>query len=443
MSEIAIKRKVSDMVAEYSHKLENIPAALKEFEAAGDALKMAATIGGTYGQGQIDVGSNYERNLSENLRRSAWLHLYSALNIRTIASAKDQSRFDQDMASPPEFTMDNIRATFGDYILDPWGNILRGLAETFCDLDQSYKSHERVKIGVAGLPKRIIVSGFGGFSSWGEKRIEDVINALAAYQGKPLVSHTELKALLKDGNALRGECDLLHYDHKTHKEEKKAFPGRGITLKLFKNGNGHLFFEPETLKDINRALAEYYGDVLADGYEKKPDQKRPSTEIAKDLQYYKTPERSVEYAFYDTAIYDGEKILEPSCGCGMLMDGILAQNSAADILGIEVHAERASEARAKGHKVLTANFLECEPNPIYDKVIMNPPFYGRHYEKHIRHALKFLKDDGELISILPASARYDHKLFKGRWRDMPVGSFRESGTNISTTVLKLFKKDFS
>ena len=39
---------------------------------------------------------------------------------------------------------------------------------------------------------------------------------------------------------------------------------RGFYLKIFKNGNGHLFFEPDTLKDINRALSEYYGDILPD-----------------------------------------------------------------------------------------------------------------------------------------------------------------------------------
>jgi hypothetical protein len=69
---------------------------------------------------------------------------------------------------------------------------------------------------------------------------------------------------------------------------------------------------------------------------------------------------------------------------------------------------------------------------------MNPPFYGKHYVKHVLHALKFLKPGGKLTAILPASARYDHKLLDGRWSDLPVGSFSESGTNINTTVLTMW-----
>jgi hypothetical protein len=73
---------------------------------------------------------------------------------------------------------------------------------------------------------------------------------------------------------------------------------------------------------------------------------------------------------------------------------------------------------------------------------MNPPFYGLHWRKHLDHALRFLRppepdkwfDRGRLICILPASAYYDGHLddLKGEWRDLPVASFAESGTNVPT-----------
>jgi hypothetical protein len=44
---------------------------------------------------------------------------------------------------------------------------------------------------------------------------------------------------------------------------------------------------------------------------------------------------------------------------------------------------------------------------------------------------------GTLTAILPATARYDHGLLTGHWSDLPVGSFSENGTNISTTVLTM------
>jgi len=78
---------------------------------------------------------------------------------------------------------------------------------------------------------------------------------------------------------------------------------------------------------------------------------------------------------------------------------------------------------------------QSEPTGDFDLVIMNPPFVGRHYLLHVNHALKFLKDGGKLVTILPASAYYDHQELQGRWSNLPVASFRDSGTNISTGYL--------
>lgn len=433
MNDLTIQRTISERVEEYEAKRIALGAQLSAYEQSCDDLKTAATVGGTFGNVTIDTQRIWESTLQESLLKSAWFNVKQTINRGAVMSAKDQKQFEQAMTDPPEFTKDNIRATFGDYILDPWGNILRGLAEVFCDLDQSYKSHEKVKIGVEGLPKRIILSGFGGYSSWGWEKLADVINALAAYQGKPLITgYWSLKNLLEEDEEyfLKDEYD---------DEGNLQCTARGFKVRLYKNGNGHVIFAPDTLKDINRALAEYYGEVLPDSHEAKPEKRAESTAVSKDLQYYPTPPETVNRVMREIYIEEGDLILEPSCGCGRLMDGIRAECPKAIIHGIEFDGARAQEARGKGHKVLTANFLETEPTPKYDRVIMNPPFYGKHYAKHVNHALKFLKPGGILTAILPITARYDHGLLEGRWRDLPVGSFRESGTNINTTVLTIRK----
>jgi len=426
----ALQRSLPDVVAEYEHKLAAVPDAIATFNAAGDALKMAATIGGTWGETTINTGSVYECTLEESLLKSAWKHVYDGLNIDRLASADDKRRFKLSMETPAPFTIENIRETFGKFILDPRGNILRGLAEVFCSLDQAYKSHDKVKIGVKGLPKRVIINGLSDYGGWGRDKLESVLNALAAYQGKPLVTWPELNALMKDEAALLVASDLPkgRYDTETNRT-----PGRGVRLRRFANGNGHLFFEPDTLRDINRALAEYYGDVLPDAAEEKPTQKQASTAIAKDLQYYPTPSAVVDNIVADLYPLKGQKVLEPSCGDGRFMDAL--RKAGARVMGIEVDASRAAQSRAKGHSVLVANFLETAPTGDFDRVVMNPPFYGRHYAKHVNHAIKFLKPGGILTAILPATARYDHGLLEGRWSDLPVGSFSESGTNINTTIL--------
>ena len=430
-----LQRSLSDVVAEYDLKAAALADAYKTFQQAGTDLKTAATIGGTWGNVTIDTGDRlYESSLATSLLKSAWMHIHDGLNINRLASPNDKRLFQQAMSNPPPFTLDNIRATFGKYILDPRGNILRGLAEVFCGLDDSYKSHDTVKIGVDGLPKRIIMSGFSGYSSYGKDKIETVLNALAAYQGKPLVTWREISALLDGREDVLEKAGDLPVNKTWDKPE--TTPGRGIRLRTFQNGNGHLFFDKPTLRDINMALAEFYGEVLPDTPDENPKRKQ-STALSKDLQYYPTPKAVVDRVIDHIYQVKGKRYLEPSCGCGRFMDALRAKG--AQVFGVEVDAGRVAECRAKGHGVHHGNFLEFlfRPSELFDGVIMNPPFYGKHYVKHVEHALHFIKPGGTLTAILPVTARYDHKLLKGSWDDLPVGSFSESGTNINTTILTI------
>ncbi|MCL8382087.1 DUF4942 domain-containing protein [Xanthobacter aminoxidans] len=434
------RRKPSELVAEYEMKVAAVPAALAEFEAAQNAVKMAASIGGTWGNRTLDTGRLGERDMLEALLSSAWRHTYQLYALENFASAADKKRIEQMFADPPPFTVENIRERFGAYIADPWGSILRGLAEQFEGLDPAFKSHEKVKIGVKGLPKRVILAGFNSYSScYGMERVRDIINALAAYQGKPLLTWPELALLEKNGEALNAGGTFPSPFNGRYDDKTIDVIGRGVWLKRFQNGRGHLFFGPEALRDVNRALAEFYGDVLPDAAEERPAAPRAGTAVAKDLQYYPTPARVVERVLGDLRFKPGERVLEPSCGCGRFMDALRARG--ARVFGIEVDAARAAQSRAKGHSVLTANFLETEPTGDFDQVVMNPPFYGRHYARHVEHAMRFLKPGGRLTAILPVTARYDHGLLTGSWDDLPVGSFSESGTNINTTVLTMSRGD--
>src|SRR5690606_8341095 len=157
------------------------------------AIEMAGTIMGTYVnpvlRGRAHVSANEMR---KNLRASGWKALYNRCQIDRIASAKDKKLFERTLADPPELTFDNAKATFGPYLENPRSHILRGLAEVFADLDPAYKSHSKVKIGVKGLPKRVILPSWGEYSgTYGKDKLRDIVNALAAYRGQPLMEHEE------------------------------------------------------------------------------------------------------------------------------------------------------------------------------------------------------------------------------------------------------------
>lgn len=431
----ALQRSLPDIIKEYDGKRAALAATLAAFTRSIDDLKMAATVAGTFGDENIDVrGVPYLSTLESHLLKSAWIHVYAGFNMDRLSSPRDKRLWEQAMAKPPAFTLDNIAATFKDYLLNPRGNILRALAEVFCDLDQAYKSHDKVKIGVAGLPKRVVMRGFGSFSSHGRDQLKVILNALAAYQGRPLVTYPELEALMADENALL-ETKVITKPQRYGKPDLIPVIARGVRLRRFQNGNGHLFFEKDALKDINKALAEFYGAVLPDTTDEKPVKKQASTAVSKDLQFYRTSDTLAKDVVDELYQVKGARFLEPSCGDGALMDAL--RKAGAKVYGIEVDPKRAAHAYAKGHTVLTKNFLETVPTGDFDQVLMNPPFYGKHYAKHVEHALKFLKPGGTLTAILPVTARYDHGLLDGKWRDLPVGSFSQSGTNINTTVLTI------
>jgi len=363
------------------------------------------------------------------LLRSAWKHVYEGLNIECIASAKDRKRLELKLTTPLPFTLENIAEVFGDYLLDPRFHVLKGLAECFTDLDPAYKSHSKVKIGVEGLPKRIIISYVTGWNSWGRERAKDTLNALRAYRGQPRYEFREFEDMMNEAQR-HGEADFC-----------------GGIIRVFKNENAHLIFNEQGRLDINRALAEFYGEVLPDA-PSEAEAKRPSTEVARDLQFYPSPRPVAETVVDALHLRGGEAILEPSCGDGALMDELARRNAdlrehllsgPVTVTGIEYDAGRADEARAKGHHVMVANFLQVAPDPRFDRVVMNPPFYGQHYRKHLDHAVKFLKPGGCLVCILPASAHYDHGTTIGDWRDLPVGSFASTGTNIPTGYCTFWK----
>lgn len=432
MSVPALRRRLADIVEEYDAKRAAIPDAITAYGRAVSALTTASCIGTTVGDAVLRDASGPAAHAMEGaLLKSAWRHVYMGLDIDAIAPAADKRRFAQMFEKPPAFTIEEIRDRFGDYLLNPRHHILRGLAEVFCDLDPAYRSHSKVKVGVAGLPKRVILSNVAGYGSYGADRLRDILNALAAYQGLPLLTWPEQRALLDNGEACLAATEIPQkYGEpiRTH--------ARGVRLKRFGNGNGHLLFEPSTLRDINRALAEWYGDVLPD-VEEGTARQRAGTAVAKDLQYYPTPAVVAQRVVAELYV-KGKRVLEPSCGCGRLLDAL--RDAGADSFGIEVDPSRAAECRAKGHHVQRANFLETVPTGDYDHVVMNPPFYGRHYAKHVEHALGYLRPGGTLTAILPATARYDHGILDGRWRDLPVGSFSESGTNVNTCVLTIHRE---
>ena len=135
------RRKPSAIVAEYEAKTDALEEAFAAYEQAQTALKMACTIGGTHPYDRLPLGHVTRDDMRRVLLKSAWRHIYEEYKLPAIIPASDKRRIEMMFEKPLPFTLDNIRETFGDHISDPWGTILRGLAEVFANLDPAFKSH--------------------------------------------------------------------------------------------------------------------------------------------------------------------------------------------------------------------------------------------------------------------------------------------------------------
>jgi hypothetical protein len=149
-------------------------------------------------------------------------------------------------------------------------------------------------------------------------------------------------------------------------------------------------------------------------------------------------------------------VLEPSCGDGGLID-MLANYGKAEgrdfvIAGYDIDPLNVILCQESGLNVSQADFLKVNPEPKFDFILANPPFNGEEFIKHIKHAQKFLAEDGLMVVVVPTGWIKDNNKTEGRrWlleqaqaagdscldsgEYFPVGTF--DGVSIETTFICL------
>jgi predicted RNA methylase len=144
-------------------------------------------------------------------------------------------------------------------------------------------------------------------------------------------------------------------------------------------------------------------------------------------------------------------ILEPSVGGGALVRAIFRGTPFCRVVGYdvdEVAIKKLEEEKNPYLTLMVKDFLSIEPAPHFDQVVMNPPFAKGQDVDHVLHAIEFLKPGGVLASIMAGNAATKedkrHRAFRSvlscemnGWdcQEVPAGTFRESGTDVSTLML--------
>ncbi len=219
--------------------------------------------------------------------------------------------------------------------------------------------------------------------------------------------------------------------------ERKLYLDTNKVLELLggkwnKNAKAHLF-DYDPAEAINMA-------VLTGNVDRKADPRR-------EFGFFETPHPVVDRLIDLADIQHGDYVLEPSAGRGAIARRLPSTGLAL----CELDDGRNDELteRFGGAKMLKEkDFLRVCGQ--WDRIIANPPFGGAQRDvDHVRHMWDCLAPGGVLVSVMARgiSFRTNRKTTElrsliekhGEIIPLPERSFRESGTDMSTCIVRMAK----
>lgn len=208
----------------------------------------------------------------------------------------------------------------------------------------------------------------------------------------------------------------------------------------------------ETIEIVQQLDKESYNNYLETG----------TLSQKKDTAFFPTPRNLVEdmfiYSSFDSIIglekeYQSRfRVLEPSAGVAGIADPIRQNAPHVKIDTVEILDINQNILKSKGYDPYCMDFMDFNKDYSikYDYILMNPPFKGTLYLKHIFHAYNMLEEnDGSLCAIIPLGFKNNDTKLAREFRELlglcgevymnEEKSFEGSGTNIATCTIVLHK----
>lgn len=467
MSDLIIRETVEDIVNQRNKTLIAYDVAYEKLTDAADALMEANILNRKNRRNNTSYNdfSSKEKYILDNVKlptkedfdkkckrivdSNIWSFIVEHTGLENLMDKKSKDELrNQLRETPPEITVDTIYATLETFQLQSGEIFKRGIAEVFSSLDRRFRSHCGFKIG-----SRIILNNaFTEYGSWNYHRLNqrdaliDIERTFRILDGKKETNYSDIITKIDDSR------------QKLFGTQQSYVETEYFRLRGFHNGNLHVWIRREDLLNkVNKLLAEYYGEVIPQerGQTEEEILKSASRNpLSKNYSFYPTPESVANRIINDELnfyrIENTVDILEPSAGTGNLAKLCVNEKSRVDC--VEIQESFVNDLRNSGlyNNVICSDFLELKPTKLYDYIVMNPPFDVHADILHVNHALTFLKDGGKLISIMSASTEFKEdkisvafrnkiKSMKGKFRDLPKGSFSSVGTNVNTILLTVRK----
>ena len=206
--------------------------------------------------------------------------------------------------------------------------------------------------------------------------------------------------------------------------------------------------------EVRETLAEY----MAISKGEKAAAPDPMKEARRKLIGNKIPgffETPAELAARMVEIADlkkGDQVLEPSAGAGRIAEAAAKVVGKENVDVIEKQNTLREILEAQGFNPIADDFTTFQTDKRYDAVIMNPPFEKGQDMEHVVTALDFLKPGGRLVAIMSEGGFFrgdkQSTAFRGWLEDLggtseklPVGTFKESGSNVATRLVTIVSRE--
>ena len=120
--------------------------------------------------------------------------------------------------------------------------------------------------------------------------------------------------------------------------------------------------------------------------------------------FFPTPAEIIDRMLKIANIEPWHKVLDPSAGGGDIC--LAVRNLGVQTVDcFEINSDLVQALTLLGFPPLARDFLTATPRPIYDRILMNPPYCKDAYIEHVQNAYHWLFPGGELVAVLPNGYR--------------------------------------
>lgn len=246
-TDLAIPKTVIDLIDDRNKAASHLRDIDKSIKLAQDVCKSAGThlfpihhFRGWHGSDQAIT----------DLDRSFWRRAMAITGFNQYMDKIAREDFERELErKPPEFNESNARATLIDAMAQAETFMNRGIVELFRNLSGNYKANDAFKIGKKIILKRWFTVFCGDLS----------VN----YQAEPEMNDLDRILCVLD----RSEFREYEFSSALRKSASgREFENQYVKIKMFKNGNAHLWFKRLDLIDkVNEIIADWYGDKAIPG----------------------------------------------------------------------------------------------------------------------------------------------------------------------------------